>query len=650
MVYEYLKDCYTITCFSWAGSAFKDTKHHVSLDKGGLPRIIPIELRRCIVRRDRAVFLSCITFLALHRAISWWPKVDLSTVTAPFCGRFRSLDRSVLLKGMYGVNALAGRKIDSGLKMLAPRFLNILTSSPNGRVSLSSSWLDAGAFLYHPKTLFALLRWNYSNKGHTVNLVLLALVLCSVVLELIAFIYSLYIRFYLLKYKRVVLNQQQRNIYYYRMFKGRNMGKLSIVRDVPGKSRVVGITNYWIQVSLKPLHDAILKLLKEMPTDGTYDQEGVINRLPNGPSEKYSSYDLSAATDRLPIDVQKDVLSLFIGKEKSELWSKILDIPFNYGDEQIKYAVGQPMGAYSSWAMLALTHHIIVNSLYEPFEKREYAVLGDDMTIRPNKGEAYVSIMEGLGVQISQAKSLTNSGFIEFAKKLFDKNLGYMDACLGPKLVLKSIQTRLLKVTLLHDSYKRAIYNTRDLFMKLSSNPKDGIMSFGFYLLFGPWGLVEPSPNSALSNGVIRRQYRHDLSDREIFFNMYEALGQILLRRYRNNKVVAFKTLSSYFSQYCWSRIPRYPTPLQIGVVFMFLISPGCWIPFCTYREDLLAASPLKGMAGDNLGELLEKIELTPLSSDGQPSRKTVQDMRAFVKSVSKEFDKAHEYQLDSAW
>jgi hypothetical protein len=72
-------------------------------------------------------------------------------------------------------------------------------------------------------------------------------------------------------------------------------------------------------VSLKPLHDAILKLLKELPTDGTFDQEGVINRLPNGPSEKYSSYDLSAATDRLPIDVQKDVLSLFIGKEKSEL-------------------------------------------------------------------------------------------------------------------------------------------------------------------------------------------------------------------------------------------------------------------------------------------------------------------------------------------
>lgn len=28
--------------------------------------------------------------------------------------------------------------------------------------------------------------------------------------------------------------------------------------------------------------------------------------------------------------------------------------------EYIRYAVGQPMGALSSWAMLALTHHFIV--------------------------------------------------------------------------------------------------------------------------------------------------------------------------------------------------------------------------------------------------------------------------------------------------
>lgn len=98
-----------------------------------------------------------------------------------------------------------------------------------------------------------------------------------------------------------------------------HLGRLSVVKDVAGKSRVVGITNYWIQVALKPLHDSVMELLKKVPTDGTFDQEGVVNRLPLGSNELYSSFDLSAATDRLPIDVQKDILSHFIGKKRAGL-------------------------------------------------------------------------------------------------------------------------------------------------------------------------------------------------------------------------------------------------------------------------------------------------------------------------------------------
>lgn len=105
----------------------------------------------------------------------------------------------------------------------------------------------------------------------------------------------------------------------YGIFGKGHLGKLSIVKDVPGKSRVVGITNYWIQVSLKPLHDSILELIKQVKTDGTYDQLGVINRLPKGEGQRYTSYDLSAATDRLPIEIQRDVLGLFIGKDKARL-------------------------------------------------------------------------------------------------------------------------------------------------------------------------------------------------------------------------------------------------------------------------------------------------------------------------------------------
>lgn len=101
-------------------------------------------------------------------------------------------------------------------------------------------------------------------------------------------------------------------------------------------------------MSLKPLHDSILELLKKVPTDGTFGQEEVINRLSRTSKAKFSSFDLSAATDRLPLKVQEDILSLFIGRKMAYLWSCILNIPFYYKGEYIKYSVGQPMGAYSS--------------------------------------------------------------------------------------------------------------------------------------------------------------------------------------------------------------------------------------------------------------------------------------------------------------
>jgi len=47
--------------------------------------------------------------------------------------------------------------------------------------------------------------------------------------------------------------------------------------------------------------------------DGTYQQEGVIQRITSS-GIKFSSFDLSSATDRLPMEIQRDVLSLFIGE------------------------------------------------------------------------------------------------------------------------------------------------------------------------------------------------------------------------------------------------------------------------------------------------------------------------------------------------
>jgi len=61
------------------------------------------------------------------------------------------------------------------------------------------------------------------------------------------------------------------------------------------------------------LHKALFAHLRKIETDGTFDQEAPLNRLiaVYGSSDHlYHSFDLSAATDRLPMQLQIDILNL----------------------------------------------------------------------------------------------------------------------------------------------------------------------------------------------------------------------------------------------------------------------------------------------------------------------------------------------------
>lgn len=126
-----------------------------------------------------------------------------------------------------------------------------------------------------------------------------------------------------------------------------NLSRLSVVYKTAGKARVIGITNYWVQVALYPLHKEIFKFLGKLPTDGTYNQLGPVWAL-RADGSKYYSYDLSAATDRIPRLIQRDVLCQYITPRLADLWCSLVDMPFKFRDDVVKYAVGQPMGAYSS--------------------------------------------------------------------------------------------------------------------------------------------------------------------------------------------------------------------------------------------------------------------------------------------------------------
>jgi hypothetical protein len=94
------------------------------------------------------------------------------------------------------------------------------------------------------------------------------------------------------------------------------LGRLGVVYDQAGKARVVGITNYFVQIFLNPYHTEIFDILSTIEQDGTHDQYKPLDLLfgykPFEPvnNDMYFSFDLSAATDRLPLDIQSLVLNL----------------------------------------------------------------------------------------------------------------------------------------------------------------------------------------------------------------------------------------------------------------------------------------------------------------------------------------------------
>jgi len=55
-----------------------------------------------------------------------------------------------------------------------------------------------------------------------------------------------------------------------------------------------------------------MRLIRTLPTDGTYDQLAPIRRLYDRGHSSFWSFDLTAATDRLPLLLQKQILSCLV--------------------------------------------------------------------------------------------------------------------------------------------------------------------------------------------------------------------------------------------------------------------------------------------------------------------------------------------------
>ena len=459
----YLKTCY-LALQQVAGGQIVESPMalgtNIARTRRGIPRIIPATIRREILSDPRLIRLW-LSLFGLYRVLPFKGKLKLSTITNP------GVDENRYLKSWYGwVPIFVGRlqEMTKSPIVIDPSSLRVRRvpvihkSGPNsgGFGSTAGLPFDLLSFWQDLPMKSALFRWLFLTGSDAIAASLTSIIgvrggvtsifdsLCDVWLvrqgrtPVKESSGSTPIGF--LNVKDIVRNKQRRDWIVGVWGKPIFFGKLGLKQE-PGKIRVFAMVNLLTQTLMLPLHEAIFTILRKIPQDGTFDQikpvKELLAKFPKPEGTYIASYDLSAATDRLPVVIQQALLSAILGPELAALWRFLLvgrpyglpKIVKSYGmsGKPIRYAVGQPMGALSSWAMLALTHHAIVQwAAYRVAHNttrwfEQYALLGDDIIIADEAvANEYLRIMAELGVEVGIAKSLiSRTGSCEFAKRTF---------------------------------------------------------------------------------------------------------------------------------------------------------------------------------------------------------------------------------------
>lgn len=273
-----------------------------------IPSVIPVKLRFLINNEirdnvERPVNLRILlTILAFARTLQVGCPIKLDTITDPHTGTMKTLPTLEMARVVNllrpGVSARSSRLVWSG------------TSGPNGPNAMWFAPADALAYLFHLDQF----RWLAT---YSVLSGQLWIPVWIVLFWIVAGPPTLLISFW---YKF-----QYPDASAFQTFP-KCIGRLSVLREGAGKNRVVAVCDWWTQCAFKGLHQSIFQNLRNISNDGTFDQWKPVEAhvLPKlGQSEVYS-YDLSSATDRLPLQLQVDLLTMLVGHGLATAWSKLL--------------------------------------------------------------------------------------------------------------------------------------------------------------------------------------------------------------------------------------------------------------------------------------------------------------------------------------
>jgi len=94
--------------------------------------------------------------------------------------------------------------------------------------------------------------------------------------------------------------------------------RIAKINDKEGKTREVAIGDYYSQAALLPLHRYLMKALSRINQDCTQDQIKHFYTLETSIGSSYHSIDLTAFTDRFPIDINHRILNIWFGEEYAD--------------------------------------------------------------------------------------------------------------------------------------------------------------------------------------------------------------------------------------------------------------------------------------------------------------------------------------------
>jgi len=410
-----------ITCTRYLGAPLALTH--------GLPRFLPLSVRRQIRSRDNRAILLWVSTLALYKGVKYSSLPSYETISSP-PPEILPVD-SLFVRQFWDYINPKSRRPEWG----EGKFLGLMTSGPNASKSILSTPFDAYA-------------WSLQPVNHLKDFLIATGQ--KVLLDLYD---SSLDAFRKGRDLRTKIRLSDSAILRRAVTETPVLGRLSLKQEPAGKVRVFAIVDGLTQSALKPLHDWIFSILKGVPSDATFNQIGSVVEFAklHSRSDVYS-FDLSSATDLIPFKLTLAIMNEPLGKI-SHLWGSLLvDRSYLTPDgEKLRYTRGQPIGALSSWSALAITHHWVVQEAARrvgTFPFSDYLVLGDDISISGKLvADSYVEVCKDFSIPINQKgivslKSEDRDSLVNFANQVICGDNNYSPIQIREELAVSNVSAR----------------------------------------------------------------------------------------------------------------------------------------------------------------------------------------------------------------